>query len=324
MTDRPDDDRPGTGGDRYREREPVHHSSDGDQELRDRSSRMLVVSLTINTVFFLIVLVGALAAGSLTLLSEAAHMFTDSLSLVLALIAARIARWGPDAKRTFGYQRAEVLGGVTNALLLLLVVGLILSEAAGRFRDPPVVDAPVVIGIGTIGLVSNVAAAWVLLDHRNSLNVEGAFLHLVIDAAGSVAAVVLGVVLLFTDLYVLDPVFAVLIAMLVLYSAKDLLADSINILLQGTPRNVDIEEITAELQNVTGVESVHDVHVWALDSARTSLSAHVVVAADAAADSVLERTQETATEFGIDHITIQIESSGYSQTHELDCQSPSG
>lgn len=282
-------------------------------------ARALVLALAINTGFFFVVLFGAILANSVTLLAEAAHMLTDSLSLGLALLASWIARWSADAKRTYGYHRVEVLGGLLNGLLLLGVVGYVLFEAFQRIRDPLVVDAPIVIVVGVVGLASNLAAAWVLLDHRHSINVEGAFLHLVADAAGSLAAVALGVALLFTDLHVLDPVFAVLVAALVLYSVRDLFADSLNILLQGTPREMDLATLTAALGEIPGVRDVHDVHVWAIDSSQTALSAHVVMGPDVEVDDTLVRAQTVAGGFGIDHATIQIESTEFTETIEFDC-----
>lgn len=290
-----------------------------DEHSRPSSPRAIVIALVINTIFFLIVLAGAIVAGSVTLLAEAAHMLTDSLSLVVALAAAWIAGWAADPRRTYGYRRAEVLGGFLNGLLLLVVVGYVLYEAIGRFVDPPVVDAPVVIVIGVVGLLANLAAAWFLLGHRHSLNVEGAFLHLVADAAGSLAAIVLGVALLFTDLYILDPVFAVLIAAIVLYSLKDLLHESVNILLQGTPAEVDIDELRATLRTLDGVEDVHDVHVWGIDSVRTALSAHLVITPGTEIDTTLASARDVASTFDIDHATIQIESGQFCETRELDC-----
>ena len=284
------------------------------------STRALLIALGINTAFFAVELVGAWLADSLTLFADAAHMLTDSASLGLALFAAWVAARPADTKRTYGYHRAEVLGALANGLFLLGVVGYILFEAYQRFQDPQSVDATLVIVVGVVGLVANLAAAWTLNDHRDSLNVEGAFLHLMADAAGSVAAIALGVALTLTDLYVLDPLFALLIAGLVLYSTKDLLSDSLNILLQGTPRDVDVERVADALDRVDGVEGVHDVHVWALDSTRTALSAHLVTRSGTDADEVLRRAQSVlGGEFGIDHATLQVESDDCVETGDFDC-----
>lgn len=296
-----------------------HHDHIGHGH-RAASRRALVIALIINTVFLIVELIGALLSGSLTLLAEAAHMLTDSMSLGLALVASWLAERPPDAKRTYGYQRAEVLGALANGLLLLGVVGYVLYEALRRFQSPPSVDAVTIIVVGFIGLFANLAAAWVLQAHRGSLNIEGAFLHLIVDAAGSLAAVGLGVALLFTDLYILDPLFAVLIAGLVLYATKDLLANSLNILLQGTPRELSVEKITAALGGIDGVEAVHDVHAWALNSSKLALSAHVVAAEDADQNAIIRRAQQLlGTEFGVDHATIQVETGERIDVVEVNC-----
>jgi cobalt-zinc-cadmium efflux system protein len=298
-----------------------HGSARGDTD--GRSSRALLYALGINTAFFLVELGGAYLANSLTLFADAVHMLTDSASLGLALFAAWVAARPADSRRTYGYRRAEVVGAFLNALFLLAVVGYVLLDAFRRFRDPRPVDATVVVIVGVLGLAANLAGAWFLSGHRESLNVEGAFLHLLADAAGSVAAIALGVALSFTDLYVLDPLFAVLVAGLVLYSAKGLLAESLNILLQGTPRGVDIDEVAAALRALDGVEDVHDLHVWALDSSRNALSAHVVISSSADPDRILDRSRRAlARRFGVDHATIQLERGGRIETEEFDCYPP--
>jgi cobalt-zinc-cadmium efflux system protein len=287
--------------------------------------KALAVALAINTTFLVVEVVGALYADSLTLLADAVHMLTDSASLGLALLAAWVAARPADEKRTYGYQRAEVLGAFLNAVFLVATVAYILYDALQRFRDPQAVKPLVVVGVGVLGLGANLAAAWVLRGNREMLNVEGAFLHLLADALGSVAAIVVGVALVYTDLLILDPLFAVLVAGLVLYSAKDLLADSLNILLQGTPRDVTVEEVTQYLEDLDGVVEVHDVHVWALDSTRSALSAHVVVGDEVTPDAVVSECRSgLRRRFDIDHATVQVESESYSHVAEFDCYEADG
>ncbi|MFC7044412.1 cation diffusion facilitator family transporter [Halobacteriaceae archaeon GCM10025711] len=288
-----------------------------------RSLRPLAVAFAINTAFLVVEFAGAVWANSLTLLADAAHMLTDSASLLLALAAAWVAARPADARRTYGYQRAEVLGALANGVFLLAVVGYIVFDAVQRFQDPEPVRPLVVVGVGVLGLAANLAAAGMLAGDRENLNVRGAFIHLLADAAGSVAAIVVGLVLAVTDWYVLDPAFAVVVAALVLYSTFDLLRDSVNILLQGTPRDVDLGEVRSFLAGIEGVVEVHDVHVWALSASEYSLSAHVVVAEDTDGDAVLRRCQATLGErFGIDHATIQVESPSHVETTDVDCYSP--
>lgn len=290
---------------------------------RNQSLRPLAVAFVINTTFFVVELGGALFANSLTLLADAAHMLTDSASLLLALVAAWVAARPADAKRTYGYQRAEVLGALANGVFLLVVVAYVLFDAYRRFQDPQPIRPGVVVVVGVFGLAANLAAAYVLLGDRDNLNVQGAFVHLLADAAGSVAAILVGLALLVTDRYVLDPLFAVVVAGLVLYSTYDLLRDSLNILLQGTPSDVDVDAVIAYLGTIDGVENVHDVHVWALSSSEYSLSAHVVVDSDADGDAVLRTCQTSLGErFGIDHATIQVESPTHTESRTVDCYAP--
>ncbi|SEO94223.1 cobalt-zinc-cadmium efflux system protein [Halogranum amylolyticum] len=299
-----------------------HGSHAGHPDHAAASRRALLVALAINTAFFVVELVGALLADSVTLLADATHMLTDSASLLLALFAAWVSTRPADARRTYGYHRAEVLGALVNGLFLLGVVGYVVYDALRRFGDPRPVDASLVVAVGVVGLVANLVAAWVLSGHRDSLNVEGAFLHLLADAAGSVAAVVLGLTLLVTDWYVLDPVFALVVAALVSYSVWDLLRDSLNILLQGTPRGLDVDEIRAALAAVDGVADVHHLHVWALDSQRVALSGHLVTTAEADGDAILGQTQRLLGDrFGVDHATLQLEGA-HVETAAFDCHRP--
>lgn len=304
--------------------ESMAHDRDSDDHghahAEDSSLRALAAAFAINTVFLVVEVVGALYADSLTLLADAVHMLTDSASLGLALLAAWVATRPADAKRTYGYQRAEVVGAFLNGVFLLATVAYVLYDAVQRFQDPQAVRPLVVVAVGLLGLGANLAAAWVLRGSREMLNVEGAFLHLLADALGSVAAVVVGVALFYTDLLVLDPLFAVLVAGLVLYSAKDLLADSLNVLLQGTPREVEVDEVADYLEGLPGVMEVHDVHVWALSSTDYAMSGHVVVTEDTDPDSVLAACRsELGRTFDIDHATLQIESESYSHVADFDC-----
>lgn len=286
----------------------------------DASRRALLLALAINTVFLLVELAGALLADSLALLADAAHMLTDSASLGLAVFAAWVATRQPDERRTYGYHRAEVLGALANGLLLVGVVAFILWDAFRRLQSPRTVDAGIVVVVGVVGLGANLAAAAVLSGHRDILNVEGAFLHLLADAAGSVAAVVAGVVILTTGFQLVDPLMALLIAGLVLYSTRDLLSESLNILLQGTPKGLDIDEVRAALQAVEGVDDVHDLHAWAMDSRRTALSGHVVVAPGGDRDALLSTCRHLLAErFDVDHATLQVEADGVHSTVDLEC-----
>lgn len=284
--------------------------------------RALKIALAINTAFFLVEIAGALYANSLTLLADAAHMLTDSASIFLALFAAWIATLDADSKRTYGYQRAEILAALANGVFLVVIVIYVAYEAVVRFQNPQPVKALPTVAVGIAGLGANLAGAYVLHGGRDSLNVEGVYLHLLTDAAGSLAAIALGVGLYVSnDLSLLDPIFSLVIAVLVLYSAKDLLIESVNILLQGTPSRVDVDETSDTLRDLDGVTNVHDVHVWALTNRSLACSAHVVVEDDADRDTVLDSARHVLNErHDIGHATVQTESeSGECETADFDC-----
>lgn len=297
-----------------------HGHGGHDHDHSDRGRRALTYALAINTAFVVVELAGAYLSGSLALFADAVHMVTDSASIGLALFAAWIATRPADEKRTYGYQRAEVLGGLANAVFLLVVVGYVLVDAIGRFQNPQPIEANIVVGVGVVGLLANLGAAYVLMGKRDLLNVEGAFLHLLADAAGSVAAIVAGLTIAATGWYIIDPIFAVGISALILYSMKDLLLEALNILLQGTPSDVEVGEISAYLTDLPGVVDAHDVHVWALSSSEYALTAHVVVTDEIDSDDVVGLCRRRLRdEFGVDHATIQVESEGYVHEVDFDC-----
>ena len=296
------------------------HAHDHDHDADETPTRLLAAALVINTLFFFVELGGAYYANSLTLLADALHMLTDSISLILALLAAWLATRPADRVRSYGYNRAEVLAGFLNGVFLLGVAGFVVFDAFRRLQNPSMVDAELVIVIGIIGLVANTAAAYLLIDDRENLNVEGAFLHLAIDAVSSLAVVIGGVVMLVTGSVIVDPILALLIAVLVLYSVTDLLRDSVNILLQGTPSGVDLEQIMDELKAVDGVVGTHHVHVWALDSRTTALSAHIVIGEDENPNDVFANVREkVASEFDVEHVTIQVEQGNECSVTGIDC-----
>ncbi len=257
--------------------------------------RALKIALVINTAFFVVEIAGALYANSLTLFADAAHMLTDSASILLALFAAWIATLDADSKRTYGYQRAEILAALANGVFLVLIVVYVAYEAVMRFQNPQDVKALPTIVVGIVGLGANLAGAYVLHGGRDSLNVEGVYLHLLTDAAGSLAAIALGVGLYVSDLYVLDPIFSLVIAALVLYSAKDLLIESVNILLQGTPSASTWTTSPGRLPTSTG-----------RSASTTCTSGRSPTAVWPVAPTSSSRTTRTATRFSMPHVTCSV------------------
>ena len=273
-----------------------------------RHGPALRVVLTITAVFMVVELVGGLAANSLALLADAGHMLTDVAALCLALFAAWFSRQPAAPEKTYGYVRIEILAALVNGAALPVVAGLILWDAVGRIAQPEPVEPRILIGVAVGGLVVNVIGARVLhAGHRHSLNVRGAYLHVLGDLLGSVGAILAGVIILLTGWTSADPIISVGIALLILVGAWRLLRDSVDVLLEATPRHIALSEVTDGIASVAGVESVHDLHVWTLTSGLVAMSGHAVVPDAAQAQDVLEAVQCRMAALGIHHVTLQVE-----------------
>jgi len=264
------------------------------------------VALTLG--FALVEAVGGFWAGSLALLSDAGHMATDAFSLLLAAFAAWLSRQPPSARHSYGLVRAEVVGGLTNGVLMLAVIVYIVVEAVDRLLHPRPVAGAWVMGIAAVGLAINVLVAWVLSRGGTGLNVRAALLHVLGDLAGSVAALTAGAIVHFTRWNLADPLLSLVVAGLILFATLRLLREALNVLMEGVPPSLDLDEVGRALAQVPGVESVHDLHIWTLASGRIALSAHVVVNDLSRWPRTLAAIQELLDgRFGIGHVTVQPE-----------------
>jgi len=280
----------------------VHHRK-GNGALRP-----LLIALILTLGFSFVEAVGGWLSGSLALLSDAGHMLTDSFALALGAVAAVLAKNPADRELSFGWGRAEVLAAVTNGLIMLLIVVGISFAAINRLRNPQPVHGGTVMLIAFVGLVINIVAAWVLYRGERTLNIRGALLHVMGDMLGSVAALISGAVIYFTGWVPIDPLLSLLICFLILISCVRLLRDAVDVLMERVPRELSLPVVGETLAQVSGVRSVHDLHIWRLDSSTISLSAHIVVDDLKAWPAVLERLRETLIKrFGIEHITLQPE-----------------
>ena len=263
------------------------------------------------TLFFLFVEVaGGILTNSLALLSDAAHMMTDVIALGVSLFAVRLARKPADAKRTYGYARMEAIGAMINGGLLFLVAGYILWEAIGRFREPPHVASTGMLVVAGLGLVVNLISMQLLrAGAGDSLNMKGAYLEVWSDMLGSVGVILGALAIRFTGWTVIDPIIAVLIGLWVLPRTWVLLRQAGHVLMQGVPAGVDLDAVRDAMQAQPGVAAVHDLHVWALGSREPILTAHVLLANDAAdTDGIRITMAEMLHErFDIDHATLQLE-----------------
>ncbi len=258
--------------------------------------------------------IGGVVSGSLALIADAGHMLTDAAAIGMALFAMWIAERGATIERTYGYYRTEILAAFINALALWLIVGWILWEAFHRFRlDEHHVDGWPVLIVGVGGLLINIAAAWIL--HRSSghsINVEGAFQHVLADLMGSVGVVISGVVIILTGWTLIDPILSVVIGLLILYSSWNLVMQVFRVLLEGVPEHIDVYKLCSDIEELPGVTVIHDVHVWTITSGNEVLTAHVLVdPAFAGSDqNLLDQMQGIIKlRYTIEHVTIQLERS---------------
>ena len=277
---------------------PNHHSHG-----RAASRRNLTIALLLTAGYMVVELVGGILANSLSLLADAGHMATDAGAIGLALLAMWIAGRPASIERTFGLHRTEVLAALANALGLWLIAGLIFFEAYRRFLDAPAVNGNLMLGVGGIGLVVNLAAAAVLRrSAKESLNVEGAFLHVVFDVLGSIAVIGAGLLVITTGWVLGDPIFGAVIGLMIVISSTRLLWKVLHVLMEGTPTHLDLHGLCQRLEQLDGITGVHDIHAWSITTGYDALSAHITADLTAldSPGQVLERLRNIASqEFGI-------------------------
>ncbi|MGQ7245296.1 cation diffusion facilitator family transporter [Salinicola sp. V024] len=289
---------------------PDHgHSHDHAPTVTADSAKRVKLAMILTAGFMLAEVIGGWISGSLALLADAGHMFSDSFSLGLALFAFYIGDRAPDKLRTFGYQRFQVLAAFVNGLTLVAISVWILIAAIERFTQPTEVLAGPMLVIAVLGLLINLVVFKILHGgDQENLNLRGAVLHVIGDLLGSVAAIVASIVIMLTGWMPIDPLLSMLAAALILRAAWKILRRSSHTLLEGTPEGVDIAQIRDALLGVEGVKGLHDIHVWGLTPQDPLLSVHLVIEAPELHDSVIERAYDVLqTRFGIQHATLQVE-----------------
>jgi len=285
------------------------------KNIQDQSQKRLWWALVINLVFLVIEVIGGLITNSLALLADAGHMVTDVAALGLALFVAYLARRPATGHRTYGLLRAEVLGAFVNGATLIPIVGLVFWESWQRFGQPEDIDGRLMLAIAAAGLLANIGSSLILAKRAHEdINLEGAFLHMVADALGSLGAVIAGLVIWLTDWYPIDLIASVVIGLLILWSSLGLLKRTIHILLEATPRDIDFMEVKAAMEQMEHIAEVHDLHIWTITSGMPVLSAHVTITGSCSDTSHWEECLQEARrllseKFGITHSTIQVETS---------------
>lgn len=282
-------------------------------QVRTGNEKMLWITLALTTTFLIAEVIGSLVTGSLALLSDAAHMFTDAAALAISLAAIQIGKRIADRKRTFGYYRFEILAAAFNATLLFMVALYILYEAYQRLRTPTEIQSMGMLIIAMMGLLINLICMQLLrAGSKESLNMKGAYLEVWSDMLGSIGVIAAAILIRFTGWSWVDSLVAAGIGLWVLPRTWTLLKESINVLLQGVPKGIDLEVIDSALRGIDGINEIHDLHVWSLTSGKNVLSVHVV------ADLSKRTNQEILSEvdrivhgFEIAHTTIQVEADGF-------------
>ncbi|UAK26038.1 cation diffusion facilitator family transporter [Sphingomonas nostoxanthinifaciens] len=285
------------------------HGSGHHDHTSGATARSLLIALGLSGSVLAVELVGAFAFNSLALLSDAAHMMTDVAALAIALLAVRIGEKAPDDKRSFGYKRLEILAAAFNALLLFAAAAYVLVEAIGRFREPEPVAATGMMIVAGIALVANLISMRVLMAGRGeSMAVRGAYLEVWADAVGALGVIIAALAIRLTGATWIDPIVAIGLSLWILPRTWSLLRDTVNILLEGTPRGIDLADIRRAIGDEPGVRDVHDLHVWSMSTSDINGSVHIAVEDDADGEDVrLAVADLLERRFAIGHATIQVE-----------------
>ena len=271
-------------------------------------SRRLRWALALTAAFLVAEVVGGFVSNSLALLADAGHMLTDTAALALSLFVVWFSRQPATPARSFGYLRWEILAALINGSVLLVVSGWIVWEAVLRLRAPEPLDGTLMLAVAALGLLVNVAAAVILHPaSKGSLNVRGAYLHVLGDLLGSVGTLAAALLVRYTGWLPADPIASMVVTLVVVRSAWRLVREAVDVLLESSPAHIAPEAVRAQLEAIPGVESVHDLHIWSVSTGMVAMSAHAIVREPERQQHVLEHVHDAMRLFGIHHVTVQLE-----------------
>jgi len=289
-----------------------HAHGHGAGRAHERSGKGdLLIALSITVLMMVAEAVGGYLSNSLALLSDAGHMLTDNLALLLSFFAMKFATMPATERKTFGFYRLEILAALVNGIILVLISIYIMYEAYLRMLHPQPVHGSLMLIIAVIGLVANVIGALFLMKHSlTSLNIRGAYLHILGDALSSVGVVVGGVIIIYSGWYLIDPILSILISLVIIYGSWALVKESVSILLESVPSHINIDAVAAEMAKIKGVREAYHIHVWTITSGVYAMSAHVLIndqPVSGSRDIINDITHLLSEKFNILHSTIQLE-----------------
>mgnify|MGYP000338950990 CR=1 FL=1 len=278
-----------------------------------KNKKNLAIVFGLTSFYLIVEVIGGFWTGSLALLADAGHMLTDVAGVGLALLAIWFAEKPASPEKTYGYYRVEILAALTNAVVLIFISLYILYEAYQRFKDPPEVESVGMLAVAGVGLGINLVGMYLLRSaSKESLNMKGAYFEVLSDMLTSIGVIIAGVIMLTTGWYYADPLISAGIGLFILPRTWVLLKDAVGVLLEGTPSDVNISALKLALEQLNGVEEVHDLHVWSLTSGVNAMSVHTVVADPTSHEDLLRRVHECCTgQFNIAHVTAQVESGNF-------------
>ena len=296
-----------------------HHHHHHDHHAVTQLSTIYVVAVALNLTFVVVEAIAGFVGNSLGLLSDAGHNLSDVFSLLLAMIALKLSTSAATKRFTYGHRKASILISLLNAIILLVAVGAIIVESIGKFFHPSEVNGSLITWTAAVGIVINGATAYALSrQQKHDINTRGAFLHMLADTLVSVGVVVSGIIITYTGWTVVDPIIGLVIAVVILVSTWDLLADSLRMSTDAVPEGYDVEELTHEMEAVEGVMNIHHVHLWSISTTEPALTAHVVIPSSSMLEEVTDRLKELLDARGIHHSTLELETQS-SHCHEHEC-----
>ena len=296
-----------------------HHHHHHHAHAIERLSTIYIVAVVLNLAFVVVEVIAGVVGHSLGLLSDAGHNLSDVFSLLLAMVALKLASSHATKRFTYGYRKASVLISLLNAIILLVAVGAIMVESVRKFMHPADVNGTLIIWTAAVGIVINGLTAWALSrQQQHDINTRGAFLHMLADTLVSVGVVVSGIVINLTGWTIVDPIIGLVIAIVILVSTWSLLAESLRMSTDAVPEGFDVEEIRQKIEGQEGVLNVHHIHVWPISTTETALTCHVVIPSSDRLEEVTDRVKHLLDVLGIHHSTLEMETSS-SHCHDHDC-----